>query len=66
MDARYLDVVGAAAYLSISTSYLSKLVSRKRIPFLKLGRCVRFDRTQLDRWASRRQVLPRDWAGDRA
>lgn len=58
---RYLDVAGAGAYLALSTSYLSKLVSRRRIPFIKLGRLVRFDRNALDKWASRRQVLPRDW-----
>jgi excisionase family DNA binding protein len=63
MDApRYLDVAGAAGYLSISTSYLSKLVSRRKIPFLKIGRLVRFDRSALDRWIGRRQVFPRGWA----
>ena len=58
---KYFDVAGASAYLSISTSYLSKLVSRRKIPFLKIGRRVVFDRGLIDRWASRRQVLPRDW-----
>ena len=59
--AHYLDVAGAAAYLSLSTSYLTKLVSRKKIPHLKIGRRVVFDTRLLDRWAARRQVLPRDW-----
>jgi excisionase family DNA binding protein len=58
---RYLDVAGAAEYLSLSTSYLFKLVSRRRIPFIKMGRLVRFDRNALDKWAGRRQVLPKDW-----
>ncbi|MGA2534247.1 MAG: excisionase family DNA-binding protein [Candidatus Aminicenantales bacterium] len=58
---RFFDVTGAAAYIGVSTSYLFKLVSRRRIPYIKLGRLVRFDRQQLDRWMSRRQVLPRDW-----
>ena len=58
---KYLDVAGAAAYLAISTSYLSKLVSRKKIPFIKLGRRVVFDRILLDRWAARRTCWPRDW-----
>lgn len=60
---RYLDCAGAAAYLAISESYVQKLVSRRRVPFIKLGRRVVFDARQLDRWAARRQVLPKDWAG---
>jgi excisionase family DNA binding protein len=58
---RYLDVASAAAYLSLSTSYLFKLVSRRKVPFIKIGRLVRFDRNALDKWAGRRQVLPKDW-----
>ena len=59
---RYLGVIAAADYLCISTSYLSKLVSRRRIPFIKVGRRVVFDRGLIDRWASRRAVLPKGWA----
>ena len=40
---RYLDVAQAAEYLSLSTSYLFKLVSRRKVPFIKIGRLVRFD-----------------------
>lgn len=58
---RYLDIAGAAEYLSLSTSYLFKLVSRRKVPFIKIGRLVRFDRSALDKWAGRRQVLPKDW-----
>ncbi len=62
-EARFLDLAGAAARLCVSKSYLSKLVMRRRIPYIKLGRLLRFDVAQLDRWALRRQVLPRDWEG---
>jgi excisionase family DNA binding protein len=56
----------AAAYLAVSESYLRKLVCRKRVPFVKLGRAVRFDPRSLDRFIARRAVLPKDWtAGDR-
>ncbi len=64
-EPRYLDVARAAGYLSISTSYLNKLVSRRKVPFIKFGRLVRFDSVALDRWAARRQVLPRDWESAR-
>lgn len=60
-DGRYLDVAGAASYLCVSRSYLNKPVSRRRIPFAKIGRRVLFDRLALDKWTARRPILPKDW-----
>jgi excisionase family DNA binding protein len=58
---RYLDIERASKYLSLSVSYLQKLTSRRRIPYAKVGKRCLYDRTLLDRWMARRQVLPRDW-----
>lgn len=60
-DGRYLNIEAASQYLSLSISYLQKLTSRRRVPFVKIGRRCIYDRRLLDRWAARRQVLPRDW-----
>jgi excisionase family DNA binding protein len=60
-EGRYLDIEGAARYMALSVSYVQKLTSRRRIPFIKLGRRCLYDRVLLDRWMARRQVLPRDW-----
>jgi excisionase family DNA binding protein len=64
-DARYLSIEQASEYLGLSISYVQKLCSRRRVPFLKIGRRCLFDRALLDRWMARRQVLPRDWTGTR-
>ncbi len=58
---RYLDIKGASAYCRLSVSHLQKLCCRRKIPFIKMGRRCIFDARLLDRWLSRRAVLPRDW-----
>ena len=62
MDApRFMSIADAAAYLGLSVSFVQKLTSRRRIPFVKVGRRALYDRVNLDRWMARRAVLPRDW-----
>jgi excisionase family DNA binding protein len=34
----------------ISTHHLRSLIFKKQIPFIKLGRLIRFNRQQLDDW----------------
>jgi excisionase family DNA binding protein len=53
MERRLLDINEAADYLNLSTSTLYSWVSQRRIPHLKLGGRVRFDRKTLDRWIKR-------------
>ena len=45
-----LDVAGAAAYLTTSEHFVRRLVRERRVPFVKLGRFVRFDPADLDRF----------------
>jgi excisionase family DNA binding protein len=49
-DSRLLDVPGAAQYLDTTVRNIRELVYKRRIPYVKLGRLVRFDRRDLDRW----------------
>ena len=60
-EGRYLSIEQASRYTALSVSYLQKLTSRRRIPFIKAGRRALYDRLLLDRWMARRAVLPRDW-----
>ena len=60
-EARYYGIEDAARYTGLSRSYIAKLTSRRRIPFIKAGRRALYDKVLLDRWLARRQVLPRDW-----
>jgi excisionase family DNA binding protein len=47
-EARLLDVPRAAQYLSTSTWCVRTLAWEKRVPFLRLGKKVLFDRRDLD------------------
>lgn len=47
---RLLDTAGAAEYLGESESKVRGWVERRQIPFMKVGRSLRFDVRQLDRW----------------
>lgn len=48
MASRLLDVDGAAAYLCVAPRFIRRLVAERRLPFVKLGRHLRFDTADLD------------------
>lgn len=43
-----------AILLHLSVRYIAKLVSLGQIPFIKIGRSIRFNPTQIDQWIERR------------
>ena len=43
-------------YLAVSKRYLQKLVQRKEIPVVKLGRSVRFNLNAIDKWLNKKGV----------
>ncbi|CAN5123957.1 hypothetical protein BH11ACT5_BH11ACT5_02610 [soil metagenome] len=45
-----LDVAAAAAYLTTGEHFVRRLVRERRVPFHKVGRFVRFDPDDLDRF----------------
>jgi excisionase family DNA binding protein len=47
----------AAEYLSMSEGTLHQWVMVKRIPHIKLGKPVRFDPDEIDRWIDERAVV---------
>ena len=47
---RLLDIKQAAKFLSVSVSTLYGWVWQRRIPFVKMGRAVRFDVGDLERF----------------
>jgi excisionase family DNA binding protein len=46
----YLDVPGAANYLSISVRHVYQLIQKRQIPHSKIGGRISFNRQQLDQW----------------
>ena len=53
---RYLSVEDLALYLSISKWMIYKYVKTREIPFIPLGRLVRFDRLAIDTWAEKKMI----------
>ena len=47
---RWLTIDEAAAYTGFAKGTLYHMVSDRRIPFVKKGRSIRFDRRRLDEW----------------
>jgi excisionase family DNA binding protein len=55
-----LDIDGLARRLGTSPRFVRRLVEERRIPYLKIGRLVRFDAAEVERWISSSRVEP--WA----
>lgn len=45
-----IDAKGLSEYLNISIETVYAWTSQKRIPFIKMGRIVRFDLHDIDKW----------------
>ena len=51
-----MDMDAVAASLNVSRRHVQRLVSERRIPFLKVGRFVRFDPAELSVWLDQQRV----------
>lgn len=54
-----LDIDAAAARLGVNVRYMRHLILERRIPYIKVGRLVRFDPADLDDFvaAGRREAV---------
>lgn len=57
---RPLDISEAAAYLNVSDRYVRRLVAERRVPYLKVGRLVRFRPEDLDSYLETCLIQPVD------
>ena len=51
-----LDVATVAAMMATSVRHVRRLVNDRRIPYVKVGRFVRFDPVELKRWLAAGRV----------
>ncbi len=58
MTRRLLTIIDVADYTGLSIHTLYTMVSQRRIPFVKLGRCLRFDLDRLVKWIKQNSVMP--------
>ena len=56
VEKRLLNIKEASEYLGIPTKSLYKLVWQRRIPFVKIGKALRFDKERLDKWIEENTV----------
>jgi len=53
-----ITVDRAAQQTGLSTHTLYKMVSQRRVPYVKLGGALRFDPVELDKWIKENTVMP--------
>lgn len=58
---KLLTVKQLADTLSVSEKTIYRWVELRQIPYLKLGKAVRFHPQQIERWLATKQVAPFVW-----
>jgi excisionase family DNA binding protein len=56
MERRYLSIKELSEYLGIPKYTIYSWTSMKKIPYVKLGRAIRFDMTEIESWIKERKV----------
>jgi excisionase family DNA binding protein len=56
---RLMTIQEAAEFLAVSVSTLYGWVWQRKIPFVKVGRALRFERADLDRFVQTNRFEPR-------
>ena len=49
-EMRLLCINEASAYLNLRVSKLRAMIFKREIPLVKIGRLIRFEKSQLDQW----------------
>ena len=57
-SAPLLTIDAVAEALSVTRRHIQRLVAERRIPFLKVGRFIRFDPAALNEWLEEQHVEP--------
>jgi len=60
MKRRLIDVRELSEWLGVATGTLYNWVSYGRLPHTKLGRCLRFDPDEIDKWLDRAKLVEAD------
>jgi excisionase family DNA binding protein len=55
---RLIPIQEAALYTGLSIHTLYAMVSQRRVPFVRVGRLVKFDVELLDKWIKQNTVMP--------
>ena len=55
-EKRFIGIEGCAEYLGVAKGTLYSWTFSKKIPYIKMGRLVKFDLQELEGWIKRRRV----------
>ncbi len=58
VDGALMDIETLAVRLGVSVRFVRRLVAERRMPFLKIGKFIRFDPADVDAWIELRRVGP--------
>ena len=58
MEKRFLGIKELAEYLGITPGTAYVWVCHKKIPYLKVGKLVKFDLKEIERWLKNSSVAP--------
>ena len=53
---RLIDINELADRFGVRVRYVRRLVAERRIPYIKLGRLLRFDPAEVDAWIDRARI----------
>ncbi|NOT80836.1 MAG: excisionase family DNA-binding protein [Bacteriovoracaceae bacterium] len=53
---KILNFTEASTYLNVKQSWLRMAIFKKTIPFIKVGRLIRFDLEELNQWLSKNSI----------
>ena len=56
MQTKLLNINELAEYLGIKISTVYSWVNQRKIPYIKVGRLVKFDRVDIDKWLAEQKV----------
>ncbi|MFC1599234.1 helix-turn-helix domain-containing protein [Candidatus Omnitrophota bacterium] len=59
MQRRYLGIKELSEYLGVKTRTVYSWISEQKIPYVKVGRLVRFELRKIDEWLDNNSVEPR-------
>ena len=56
---RLMSIEQVSQYVDLSVHTVYRMVSQRRIPFVKIGRLTKFDRGEIDKWITSHSVKVR-------
>jgi len=56
MEKRFLSIQELAEYLGLSKGTLYIWICRRRIPYLKIGKLVKFDMREIENWLKNKRI----------